>query len=87
MRVKVTSEQPFDHQREYMHAYTHTTSRERESENEDVKKVYTHVHVNTRTAGELQRTDNKEWINERTDEQMARPRTFSSRWSYMFYVH
>jgi len=64
-------------------AHTHTQEREEE----DVNKVYTHVHTHICAAGELQRTDSKEWIDERTDEQMARPRTFFSLLSCAFYVH
>ena len=56
---------------------THIYTRERKGKKEDVNKVYTHVHRRTCTAGELQRTDSKEWIDERTVEQMARARTFS----------
>jgi hypothetical protein len=73
-RAKLTSEQPFDHQCAYMCVCAHTHTQEREEE--DVNKVYTHVHTHICAAGELQRTDSKEWIDERTDEQMARPRTF-----------
>jgi len=68
-----------------MHTHTHTHIREREKE--DVEKVYTHVHAHICAAGELQRTDSKEWIDERTDEQMVRSRTFSLRLSCVFYVH
>ena len=82
-RAKLTSEQPFDHQCDRM--YVHVCTQEREKE--DVNKVYTHVHTHICAAGELQRTDSKEWIDERTDEQMARPRTFSLRLSCVFYVH
>ncbi len=83
VRAKLTSEQPFDHQCEYMHAQTHKFKREKE----DVKKVYTHVYMHTCPAGELQRTDSKEWIDERTEEQMARLRAFSLLVPCLFYVY
>jgi hypothetical protein len=46
--------------------------------------MHTYIHTNACTAGELQRTDSREWIDERADEQMARPRTFSLLLSYVY---
>ncbi len=59
--------------------HTHAHKREKE----DVENVYIHVYMHTCAAGELQRIDSIEWIDERTDEQMARPRTFSLLLSYV----
>jgi len=62
----MTSEQPFDHQWECMNAHNREeeSKRERERERERCEEsLCTRTCEHTHTAGELQRTDNKEWIN------------------------
>ena len=73
-----------------MQVHTHGRARERgerEREEKDVEKVYTFVHKYTHTYAQ-QESCSREYIDERTDEQMARrPQTLSPFLLDVFYAH
>ena len=86
-RAKLTSEQPLGQQCKYTHMDERGRGREREREEKDVEKVYTFVHKYTHTYAQ-QESCSREYIDERTDEQMARrPQTLSPFLLDVFYAH